>query len=72
MANNFTEKILTHLARKNYEPLKPKALARKIGASGDHYPAFRSALRELIRMGRLEIGKGNAVRPAGPHGTARA
>src|SRR5437764_2667323 len=66
---NVQSRILAEIAHPYYQPLKPKALARKLGLAGDSYPAYRSALRELIRQGRLEIGKGNAVRAAGPHGT---
>src|SRR3984957_3352220 len=62
-------RILAEIAHPHYQPLKPKALARKLGLTGDSYPAYRSALRDLIRQGRLEISKGNAVRVAGPHGT---
>jgi ribonuclease R len=66
---NVQSRILAEIAHPYYQPLKPKALARKLGLTGDSYPAYRTALRELIRQGRLEIGKGNAVRAAGPHGT---
>src|SRR5436305_14078021 len=66
---NVQSRILAEIAHPYYQPLKPKALARKLGLTGDHYPACRTALRELIRQGRLEIGKGNAVRAAEPNGT---
>jgi ribonuclease R len=66
---DIKSRILAEIAHPYYQPLKPKALARKLSLTGDSYPAYRSALRELIRQGRLEIGKGNAVRAAGPHGT---
>lgn len=61
--------ILTALSRKSYEPLKPKALARKLGVSSAQYPAFRRALRDLIQQGRAEMGKNHTVRPTQPHGT---
>ena len=32
------EKILAALARKNYVPVKPKALARTIGVTPGEYP----------------------------------
>jgi ribonuclease R len=65
----FEEQILSALARKSYHPLKPKALARKLGVRAPQYPAFRDALRDLIRQGRVELAKNHAVRPAAPHGT---
>src|SRR5262245_17555417 len=66
---SFTEQILSHLSRKNYEPLKPKALARKLNIPADRYAEFRKALRTLLQQRRVEIGKNHTVRPAQPHGT---
>jgi ribonuclease R len=65
----FEEQILSAIARKSYHPLKPKALARKLGVPAPQYPAFRDALRGLIKQGRVELAKNRAVRPAAPHGT---
>jgi ribonuclease R len=67
---SFTEQILAHLSRKNYAPLKPKALARKLNVPADRYADFRKALRTLLQQRRVEIGKNHTVRPAQPHGTA--
>jgi ribonuclease R len=61
--------ILTAVARKNYEPQKPKALARKLGVPSPQYADFRRALRALIKDGRVEMGKNHTVRPSQPHGT---
>jgi ribonuclease R len=63
------EQIVALLARKNYQPLKPKALARKLGLPAHDYAAFRRVLRELVRAGRAEIGKNHTVRQVRPHGT---
>jgi ribonuclease R len=65
----LAEQILAAVGRRNYHPLKPKALARKIGVPAPRYADFRHALRELVHQGRVEFGKNHAVRPAGPHGT---
>lgn len=61
--------ILAALAQKNYSPIKPKALARRLGITAAHYGDFRRTLRSLVREGRAEIGKNHTVRPAQPHGT---
>jgi ribonuclease R len=63
------EQILAAIARKNYQPLKPKALARKLGLPAKEYSQFRWALRELIEQGRLILGKNHTIRPTPPHGT---
>jgi ribonuclease R len=62
-------RILTALAKKNYQPLKPKSLARKLGVSSAEYGTFRGTLRQLIQQKRVEVGKNHTVRPARPHGT---
>src|SRR5947209_7816451 len=66
---DLQDQIIAALSRKNYEPLKPKALARKIGVPQKQYGDFRRALRELLQLGRVEMGKNHTVRPAPPHGT---
>ena len=58
------QKILAALARKNYVPVKPKALARKLGVTQADYPQFRQVLRDLIKQGRAQFGKNHTVRPA--------
>jgi ribonuclease R len=59
------QKILAVLARKNYIPLKPKALARKAGIPAADYPLFRKALRELVDGGKAQFGKNHTIRPGG-------
>ncbi len=66
---SYEDQILTAVSRRNYQPLKPKALARKLGVPTPQYPAFRSALRDLLHQGRLELGRNHAVRAVPPHGT---
>jgi ribonuclease R len=66
---NLEEQILATVARKTYQPLKPKALARKLGIPTKEYSAFRWSLRELVKQGRVVLGKNHTVRPTPPHGT---
>ncbi|MGH9675929.1 MAG: ribonuclease R family protein, partial [Candidatus Acidiferrum sp.] len=61
--------IISAVSRRAYHPLKPKALARKLGVPTPQYAEFRKALRELIHEGRLEIAKNHTIRPVAPHGT---
>jgi ribonuclease R len=67
--NNYEEQILAALARRSYEPLKPKALARRIGVDATQYAAFRRALRTLHQQGRIQMGRNHTIRAAPPHGT---
>ncbi|MCI0378228.1 MAG: ribonuclease R [Gemmataceae bacterium] len=65
--NELEKDILAALAQPSYYPLKPKALARKLGLSANQYIQFKGSLRALIKNGRIEIGKGNAVRTVAAH-----
>src|SRR5437870_9616348 len=67
--STLEEQIVAALARKNYQPLKPKALARKLGIPSAAYGEFRSTLRDLLKQHRIEVGKNHTVRPVQPHGT---
>src|SRR5215203_2424598 len=66
---DFHEMILHAVGRKGYKPLKPKALARKIGVAADQYADFRQTLRDMARKGRVTFGKDHTVRPVGGPGT---
>jgi ribonuclease R len=66
---DLEEMILAAISRKNYQPLKPKALARKLGVTASHYAGFRRVLRDLLSQGRIELGRNHSVRPVQPHGT---
>jgi ribonuclease R len=61
--------ILAYVRRDGYEPLKLKALARKLGVSSSGYEAFRETVKGLMQQGRLELGKNRTIRQPDPHGT---
>src|SRR6266852_8315951 len=63
------EQILSAISRKSYQPIKPKALARKLGIRSADYGDFRRTLRALIKQHRVELGRNHTVRPSPPHGT---
>lgn len=63
------DQILGEISKKGYQPLKAKALARKLGITLNGYANFRRVLRELIQDGRAELDKKRAVRSTPPHGT---
>src|SRR5260370_27992170 len=63
------EQILSTISKKSSQPLKPKALARKLGLSASEHRAFRQALRSLVKQHRVEVGRNHTVRPSPPHGT---
>lgn len=65
----MTERILQFVSKPGYEPLKSKALARRLGVADDDYDDFRRSLKELIKAGKIEFGPGHVVRAVGGKGT---
>jgi len=56
--------ILNAISKKSYQPMSPKALARKLGLAETSYREFRGALRGLVKEGKAQLGKNDTVRPA--------
>ncbi len=56
--------ILNAIAKKSYQPMSAKALARKLGLAETSNREFRSALKGLIREGKVQLGKNETIRPA--------
>jgi ribonuclease R len=60
MSEQLNTKILTHMKSEHYRPQKPERLAQDLNLSfKDH--AFRDALRELMKAGRVVSGAGGSV-----------
>ena len=66
---DLSDRILNFVSKKNYQPLKAKALARRLGVAHAEYPRFRQTIKELVKQGRLEFGKARTVRMPHPLGT---
>src|SRR5437879_707969 len=62
-------RIVHTVTRPSYTPVKPKVLAKRLGIGNDAYPEFRRTVREMIREGRIALGRNNTLRAADPHGT---
>ncbi len=55
------ERILEHVSSTRYRPERPKTLAQSMGLEGGEYPAFREAVKELMKAGRVVLGSGELV-----------
>ncbi len=55
-------RLLTLIADPDYTPLSIKTLAKRFGIESDDYPAFRNAVKSLIKAGKLELNKSKQVR----------
>jgi ribonuclease R len=67
--NDLPAKILHAVSARSYTPIKQKALFKRLNLGEARYPEFRKTIRELIRSGRLAIGRNNALRAAETRGT---
>jgi ribonuclease R len=66
---DWQSQILHAVSARGYSPIKSKALAKRMGVTNDTYPEFRKTIRELIRSGRLSLGRNQTIRAADTHGT---
>src|SRR6476469_1616310 len=64
MNDDHAARVLETVTRPGYEPLTLKALARRLKVDEAEYPEFRSAVKGLLKDGRLELGKKKTLRPA--------
>ena len=62
-------KILHAVSAKSYTPIKPKALFKRLDLGEERYTEFRKTVRELIRSGRLAMGRNNTLRAVDTRGT---
>ncbi len=67
--SDLLNRILHTVTAQSYTPIKAKPLFKRLNLGEDSYPEFRKTLRELIRSGRLTIGRNQTIRATDPHGT---
>jgi ribonuclease R len=68
--SDLEPQILALVSKKTYQPLKPKALAKKLAVPVNRYSEFRKVLKSLLKQGLVELGKNHLIRTAPSHGTA--
>jgi len=61
MPERYIDAILKFLADRDYQPLKPRQLARQLGVAEEEYGTFREAVKRLRDSGRIVLGARNAV-----------
>jgi ribonuclease R len=55
--------ILAHVNNADYRPVKPKVIAKKIGAAGEAADAVRKQIKRLVKEGLLAFGPSHLVYP---------
>jgi ribonuclease R len=61
MPERYIEAILKFLASREYQPLKPRQVARQMGVAEADYGSFREAVKRLHDAGRVVLGVKNAL-----------
>ena len=61
MPERYAEAIIKYLSSREYQPLKPRQLARQLGVSDQEYGTFREAVKLLRDAGRIVLGAKNAL-----------
>ena len=62
--SDYRDDILAHVNHPNYRPVKPKVIAKKVGAEGDEAAqAVRRTIKQLVRKGLLAFGATHLVLP---------
>src|SRR5438552_14481582 len=54
-------KIMNYLQSPRGRPLRPRKLARELEVGEEEYHSFRTALRDLMRQGRVVLGGGGSI-----------
>src|ERR1700722_17643778 len=67
--SDLEPQILALVSKKTYQPLKPKALAKKLAVPVNRYSEFRKVLKSLLKQGLVELGKNHLIRTTPSHGT---
>jgi len=61
MPERYIDAILKNLSGRDYQPLKPRQLARQMGVADAQYGAFREAIKRLRDAGHVVLGERHAL-----------
>ena len=56
------QRILDHVQRPEYEPVKPRVIAKQLGMDHDELVELRRAVKRLVRQQKLSYGKSHLVK----------
>jgi ribonuclease R len=58
--------VLAHVLRPNYQPVKPRVIAKQLKLPTEQHRALKLAIRRLVKAGKLAYGDKHLVRPPQP------
>lgn len=71
-AADLADAVVAFVSRPNYQPVKPRVIAKKLGLPKERIPEVRKAVKRLAKKGILEYGAKHLVAlPGGKAGTAK-
>ena len=59
---SLSDRVLAHVQSPNYQPVKPKVLAKQLNLPPDQHRELRKAIKKLVKSGRLAFGDKHLVR----------
>src|SRR5438876_2802671 len=65
----LVEQLMGLLRKRNYEPMRPRELARRLGLNKARFGELKLALRDLLKEGRIEVAPNHTIRPRHAHGS---
>lgn len=68
----LAERILQHVYRTNYQPVKPKVILRQLDLPEDDYRTLIRTIKRLVQQGQLVYGANHLVAPQETQTPARA
>ncbi len=61
--DDLGERVLRLMDEPDYKPMRLKAVARRLEIPSEDHAALRTAVKDLARAGKIEIGRDKTVRP---------
>ncbi len=55
--------VLEHIRRPQYQPVKPRVIAKQLNLPTEQHKALKLAIKRLAKRGKLSYGDGHLVRP---------
>ncbi|MBI1899483.1 MAG: ribonuclease R [Planctomycetia bacterium] len=68
---NIEQALLAYVNRPNYQPVKPRVIAKKLGLDEEGERRLKRAIKTLIKRGQIAWGVKHLVRPAAAAGAKR-
>jgi ribonuclease R len=60
----LAEKVLAHVGRKGYQPVKPRVIAKKLGVDPTNKTDYKRVMKRLIRQGQIVYGNKHMIQAA--------